>query len=208
MHGLPRELLVDPYWGGSPVINPTRAALLASNSWATVSRSYRQDLLNGSPMSPLLRMAPQPFAHPNGIPAVTRSAKLDALPDGCNTHEGAKAALQRKYVHTVVSGAVCLSHCRSHACCTVVLARYFHMDTPDMSIPMFGFVGRITQQKGVHLILGAVDELLGIYGGRVQFIVGGMASSSDSYGARCATAMRVCADAPSSSSSSGVQQRE
>lgn len=42
MHGLPTSLLVDPFWGGSPVLNPTRAALMCSNSWATVSKSYRE----------------------------------------------------------------------------------------------------------------------------------------------------------------------
>ena len=66
--------------------------------------------------------------------------------------------------------------------------KYFRMSDP--SIPLLGFVGRITLQKGVHLILDAVDALLHELGGRVQFIVGGMASSSDKYGAMCAAKMR------------------
>ena len=159
LHNLPTQLLVDPFWGGSPVLNPTRAALLCSNSWATVSKSYRADLLASSPLAPLLKLAPQPFAHPNGIPTVTRVAKLMALEQ--NTHEGAKAVLQR---------------------------RYFDME-PDMGIPMFGFVGRITSQKGVHLMLESVDDLVRRYHGRVQFIIGGMASMTDPYGRSCASMM-------------------
>lgn len=163
LHGLPYHVLVDPNWS-DVVINPTRAALMCSDSWATVSCSYREDLLRESPLRGLLQAAPQPFAHPNGIPVHARRARLAALPT--NGHGEAKAMLQRKY---------------------------FGMEHPDPGIPLFGFVGRITLQKGVHLILNSVDDLLRDLGGRVQFIVGGMASSSDEYGAACARMMRELA---------------
>lgn len=91
-----------------------------------------------------------------------RKARLDALP--ANTHEGAKALLQE---------------------------RYFNMRGPDQGIPMFGFVGRITSQKGVHLMLESVEELVRMYQGRVQFIIGGMASMADPYGRSCAMKMTV-----------------
>ena len=91
LHGLPSHLLVDPHWHDL-VINPTRAALLCSDTWATVSRSYRADLLDSSPLRGLLRLAPHPFAHPNGIPVKARSARLASLPTP--THEAAKEALQ------------------------------------------------------------------------------------------------------------------
>ncbi len=41
LHHLPVDLLVDPYWERI-VINPSRAALLASDTWATVSNSYKK----------------------------------------------------------------------------------------------------------------------------------------------------------------------
>lgn len=156
LHELDPHLLVDPYWA-DVVINPTRAALLCSDTWATVSRSYRTDLLSSSPLRSLLRLAPHPFAHPNGIPVKARASRLQSLP--FNTHEAAKAALQRKY---------------------------FGMERPDPTLPLFAFVGRITAQKGVHLILQSVDQLLRDFNYRAQFIVGGMASESDSYGRHCA----------------------
>ncbi len=123
VHGLPSHLLVDPHWADT-VINPTRAALMCSDTWATVSRSYRQDLLNSSPLRGLLRLTPHPFAHPNGIPVKQRLQRLSQLP--FPTHEEAKTALQRKY---------------------------FGFENGDPSLPLFAFVGRITLQKGVHLIL-------------------------------------------------------
>ena len=163
LHGLPRHLLVDDTWS-DVVLNPSRCALLASDTWATVSKSYRADLLAGSPLRHILRQAPHPFGHANGIPVALREAKLQRL--STNTHATAKAALQRKY---------------------------FGMQAPDESIPMFGFVGRITLQKGVHLILNSVEPLLHSLGGRVQFILGGMASASDTYGRACASKMRELA---------------
>lgn len=161
LHELPPHLLVDPHWADI-VINPTRCALLCSDTWATVSRSYKEDLLNGSPLRPLLRLAPMPFAHPNGIPVHARMKRLSNLP--ANTHEEAKASLQKKYFG-------------SHA--------------TDPSIPLFAFVGRVTAQKGVHMILSVVDELMERYQGHCQFLIGGMASSTDSYGAACSHQMHT-----------------
>jgi glycogen synthase len=160
LHELPPHLLVDPHWD-KIVVNPTRAALLSSDTWATVSRSYRQDLLNSSPLRSLLRLSAQPFAHPNGIPVKARVARLAQLP--AKTHEEAKSMLQKKY---------------------------FGFEQVDLSLPLFAFVGRITMQKGVHLILQTVEDILRATNGRAMFLVGGMASQTDTYGQGCSHAMR------------------
>ena len=128
-------MLVDPHWADI-VINPTRAALMCSDTWATVSCSYRSDLLNNSPLQALLRAAAEPFAHPNGIPVAARRLRLSKLPG--NTHEEAKGILQMKY---------------------------FHMERPDMSIPLFAFVGRITLQK-VRVSLTVLVGMCCVGGGR------------------------------------------
>jgi hypothetical protein len=79
-----------------------------------VSKSYREDLLNSSTLSPLLRQKPEPFAFPNGIPIGDRLKKLDACaPD----HLSAKKKLQQKY---------------------------FKFGELDDGIPLFAFVGRVT----------------------------------------------------------------
>lgn len=162
IHGLPVDRLVDPTWAGV-VVNPTRCALLTSDTWATVSRSYRQDLLSSSPLNHILCSSPHPFAHPNGIDIGRRASLLDSLqPEfGIGSHAQAKEYLQSKYF-----GA-----------------------GPDATRPLFGFVGRVTAQKGVHLILSSVEPIIHATGGRAQFIVGGMASLSDTYGQGCASEM-------------------
>ena len=87
---------------------------MMSDNWATVSKSYRDDLLNSSPLAKLLKEKEQPFAFPNGIPIAERIRKLDEkAPD----HITAKKALQMKY---------------------------FNYTELDDNVPLFAFVGRIT----------------------------------------------------------------
>ncbi|CDJ33173.1 glycogen synthase, putative [Eimeria mitis] len=166
LHQLPTELLVDPLWHNH-VVNPSRCVLLQCDSWGTVSPSYKAELLQdgdsggqSSPLAPLLRRHSSPFAVPNGIPIQRRLDAIAAL--GFRDHYEAKAALQQQY---------------------------FGLQQPDDGIPIFAFIGRITEQKGVHLILEAAETLITKHRGRVQLILGGMANWKDGYAARCATKM-------------------
>eukprot|EP00697_Spironema_sp_BW2_P010017 gnl/Spiro4/25087_TR12486_c0_g1_i1.p1 gnl/Spiro4/25087_TR12486_c0_g1~~gnl/Spiro4/25087_TR12486_c0_g1_i1.p1 ORF type:complete len:812 (+),score=206.86 gnl/Spiro4/25087_TR12486_c0_g1_i1:60-2495(+) len=156
VHQLPSELLTDPFWQ-LQCVNPSRCALLCCDSWATVSYSYRNELLNSSPLSPILRKHPHPFATPNGVPLEPRLARLNNT--GCKSHEEAKALLQQ---------------------------RYFNMQHPDPEIALFAFVGRITAQKGVNLILEIVEELIHKHNGRVQILLAGCVNPGEAYSERCA----------------------
>lgn len=63
IHDLPNEWLIDPYWADH-IINPSRLALVASDQWTTVSKSYRDQIKYGSPLAHLLNCDkfPKPFA--------------------------------------------------------------------------------------------------------------------------------------------------
>lgn len=160
IHRLPRNLLVDPWWS-RVVVNPSRCAFMTSDTWGTVSPNYLKELLAGHPLKNLLAMAKSPFAYPNGIRIKEREASLAAL--NIKTHAQAKEMVQKKY---------------------------FGFNAADHSIPLFAFVGRVTSQKGVHLILNAVDELIAHTGGKIQILVGGPANEADPYAAACARHMR------------------
>ncbi len=54
IHQLPKDWLIDPSWGKN-MINPSRTAIMLSDQWSTVSKSYLDDLLKNSPLSPLLK---------------------------------------------------------------------------------------------------------------------------------------------------------
>jgi len=158
IHGLPRDLLIDPYWP-KVMINPSRCAVMMSDNWSTVSKSYRDELLESSALASLLREKPMPFAHPNGIPIAERIKKLDEKsPD----HLTAKKALQMKS---------------------------FNYQEFDDSVPLFAFVGRITSQKGVHLILDVAEYIIPLYKYKVHFLVGGPGNMNDPYSAQCAQRM-------------------
>ena len=89
IHGLPRDILIDPNWK-KVMINPSRCAVMMSDNWSTVSKSYKEELLESSALKPLLALKEHPFAHPNGIPIAERVAKLDAKSPN---HMAAKKAL-------------------------------------------------------------------------------------------------------------------
>ncbi len=64
--------------------------------------------------------------------------------------------------------------------------KYFNFNDLDNTKCLMSFVGRITQQKGVHLICEVVEDLMARYGGKIQILIGGMANMKDPYGAYCA----------------------
>lgn len=154
---LPMDLMVDPTWAQF-LFNPSRCALLTSDAWGTVSPSYRNELRRpgGSPLAPLLNRYRTPFGYPNGVPFSTRRAQLDAL--DVKTHEEAKAWIQKTY---------------------------FGCSEPDLSIPLFAFIGRITEQKGVHLLVDGAEQLIRRHQYRLHLFVGGRVQWSDSYSAYC-----------------------
>jgi starch synthase len=159
IHGINKEWLVDPYWA-TPIVNPSRCALKCSDQWATVSPSYRNELLQSSPLRELLRSKLKPFAFPNGIPIKQR---LERLSDK-GSHLDAKKVIQQKY---------------------------FQFSELDDSIPIFGFVGRITEQKGVHLIIEAAEQLIPRTNYKIQFLVGGPYTPTEKYSVDCANKMRA-----------------
>jgi starch synthase len=56
----------------------------------------------------------------------------------------------------------------------------------DDSVVLFAFVGRITLQKGVHLILEAAENIINKYGGKINILVGGAANYKEPYSRQCA----------------------
>ncbi|KAH0802336.1 alpha amylase domain-containing protein [Histomonas meleagridis] len=91
IHQLPDEVIVDPF---DHSFDPSLCALVKCDQWATVSKRYRDELLESSPYNYFLRMFPKPFAYSNGIRVEERLEALKKL--GLN-HDEAKAKVQEKY---------------------------------------------------------------------------------------------------------------
>eukprot|EP00026_Physarum_polycephalum_P000294 Phypoly_transcript_00294.p1 GENE.Phypoly_transcript_00294~~Phypoly_transcript_00294.p1 ORF type:complete len:1701 (-),score=242.89 Phypoly_transcript_00294:112-5214(-) len=158
IHHLDNDVLVDPYWS-RVIINPSRAALLCSDNWATVSPSYKTDLLSSSTLASLLKPFPHPFAVSNGI---RKNKRLETLAKVASNHEEAKRKLQKQY-----------------------------FGWEDPTVPVFAFVGRITEQKGVHLIVDAAAELIAKHKNKIMILVGGPADRSEPYAKYCAERLDI-----------------
>jgi glycogen synthase len=50
--------------------------------------------------------------------------------------------------------------------------KYFKLSSLNDDIAVYAFVGRITQQKGVHLILESAETLIRKFDGKVQVLIG------------------------------------
>ena len=155
IHQIQRDWLVDPWWK-QLVINPSRCALMISDQWGTVSFSYRDELLSSSPLAPVLKLKSHPFAFCNGV---FKDRREKALKE--------KAGGDRK------------------ACKEYIQKKYFGYQNVNFDVPIFSFVGRLTQQKGVLMILEAAEEVIRHANGKINILVGGMGTLSDPYVAAC-----------------------
>ena len=157
-HCLPNEWLIDPFWSDH-IINPSRLALRTCDQWASVSISYRDQIKDGSPLSPLLKEFNQPFACSNGVSVKERLQILakELKKRGLKhmDHFDAKRFLQNKYLN---------------------------MEELDPDMCIFSFVGRITEQKGVDVICSVVEEVITKHDYKVGFIIGGPATPGDEHG--------------------------
>jgi glycogen synthase len=63
--------------------------------------------------------------------------------------------------------------------------KYFNYSDLDNSVPILSFVGRITLQKGVILILECAEAIINKYGGKINILVGGAGEAKDPYVQNC-----------------------
>ena len=147
--------LIDPNWK-QRIINPSRCAIMMSDQWGTVSHSYKKDLLATSPLNHLLNQKKKPFSYPNGI---FKEKRLKIIKEKCGGNK---------------------NECKKY-----IQKKYFGYKEADYSVPIYSFIGRITQQKGTLLILDCVEELVKITRGKINILIGGMGDRRDPYVSTC-----------------------
>ena len=147
--------LIDQNWK-QKIINPSRCAIMMSDQWGTVSHSYKKDILATSPLNHILKQKKNPFSYPNGI---FKEKRIKILKE--------KAGGSKK-------------ECKKY-----IQQKYFGYQDVDYSVPIYSYIGRITQQKGTLLILDCVEELIRITGGKINILIGGMGDRRDPYVLAC-----------------------
>ena len=147
--GIDSNFLVDPLWQ-KKIFNPSRCAILASDQWATVSKSYRKEITEGSSLKELLHDHYKPFAFPNGVRSKVIKQKLSGL----ESRFSERQKIVKKFFGKEITE-----------------------ENDDYII--FGFVGRICEQKGIHLICESVKAVLEATNYKALFIIGGLIDGSD-----------------------------
>eukprot|EP01113_Clastostelium_recurvatum_P031061 TRINITY_DN3842_c0_g1_i1.p1 TRINITY_DN3842_c0_g1~~TRINITY_DN3842_c0_g1_i1.p1 ORF type:complete len:2351 (-),score=511.23 TRINITY_DN3842_c0_g1_i1:62-7114(-) len=109
------------------------------------------------------------------------SSLLNSFPSPFAHSNGIRVTQRRQ-----VLAGVATSHAEAKE---MLQKKYFGWTDPN--VPVLSFVGRIVLQKGVHLILNAVRELMSNYNGRMMVLVGGQANMKDPYAANCAWSMQA-----------------
>ena len=57
-------------------------------------------------------------------------------------------------------------------CKRYIQQKYFGYKDLDNNVPVFSFIGRITKQKGVKLILEAAEEMINSTNGKINILIG------------------------------------
>ena len=70
-------------------------------------------------------------------------------------------------------------------CKKYIQRKYFGYNDVDYNVPIFSFIGRLTEQKGVFLILQTVEEMINSTNGKINILIGGMGDKNDPYVIEC-----------------------
>ena len=156
---MPIDFTVDPFWAVK-VINPSRCALLFSDQWTTVSKTYKREILKDSSLKTLLAAKPRSFAFPNGVD----DSKIKKQLFGLQSHNLEKMKLLAEFFGLNVD------------------------EEKVEEYVLFGFVGRICSQKGVMLIFELVEKIIRLTNFKAFFVIGGMIDGSV-YSKACSDSM-------------------
>ena len=194
LHQLPYNLLHEESGGAlrdGGTLSLSRAAFMCSNAWGTVSTSYRDEVAS-FPRSPP-RMATQAliliryshfshaFSHSQLLSRSTYASALRALGGGVACDSGLPLSKMR----------ASLARHGDHAMAKTSLQQRCFGKAGVRSVPLLLFLGRVTYQKGVHLLLDCLPALLESVNGEAQVCVCGCADPSDAYARRCADQMKA-----------------
>lgn len=160
IYNFDRDWLINPY-SNEKVINPSRCAILKGDQWATISKSYKRHLQLNSPLADLLNQKPCPFAYPLGVFVKEKLKEIKSLTGGGNKDE----------------------------CKEYIQQQYFEFDEIDHSIPVYSYVGDISENSGVMLILDSFEEILRKTNRKINLLIIGTGNYDDPYYKDCVNKM-------------------
>ena len=155
------------------IINPSYTALVTCDQWGTVSKSYRDDLLNKSNLKNVLKEFPNPFAFSNGI---FREKRINEIKNYL------QQLLKEENNNININEINILDKEIKNLCKNKLQQKYFNQNCDPKNI-LFSYLGRITEQKGIKLILDNAEELIKKY--NLQLLIAGKGNPSEKYSLIC-----------------------
>ena len=155
------DWLINPY-ENPKCFNPSRCAIIKSDQWGALSKSYKRTLQLNSPLADLLNQKPCPFAYPNGI-FIDKKIKDFNKKNGGNKNE----------------------------CKRYIQQTYFGYNDINLNVPVFAYIGDITEDKGVNLILDSFEDIMKKAGGNFNVLIGNrnLGNRTSPYFKECANKM-------------------
>ena len=170
---LKSELIFEK--NNNKIINPSQTALICCDQWGTVSKTYRDDLLNKSNLKDYLKEFPSPFATSNGIFRENRINEIKYLLQNIFKNE-------ENNVNINIDEINLLNDDYKNICKAKLQQNYFKENFNPKKI-LFSYLGRITEQKGIKIILDNAEELITKY--NAQILIAGKANLSEKYALKC-----------------------
>ena len=155
------------------IINPSLVAVVCCDQWGTVSKSYRDDLLNKSNIKNVLKEFPHPFACSIGIFRENRIYEIKNYLQQLLKEENNNLNLNEINIFDEEIKNICKKKLQK---------KYFNENYDPKNI-LFSFLGRITEYKGIKIILDNAEELIKKY--KAQLLIAGKANPSEKYSQNC-----------------------
>ena len=162
-------------------INPSQTAFMCCDQWGTVSKTYRDDLLNKSNLKDFMKEFPNPFACSNGIFRENRINEIKYF---------LKNLLKNKEnnLNLDINEINLLNEDFKNICKAKLQQTYFNEEYNPKKI-LFSYLGRITEQKGIKIIVDNAEELIKKY--NAQILIAGKANLSEKYALKCIEQMEI-----------------
>ena len=176
---LSSDLIFDK--NNSKLINPSQTALMSCDQWGTVSKTYRDDLLSKSNLKDFLKEFPNPFAFSNGIFREKRINDIKLLLANILKNEANNKNININEINL-------FNEDFKNICKAKLQQTYFNENFNPNKI-LFSYLGRITEQKGIKIILDNAEEIITKY--NAQILIAGKANPQEKYALKCMEIMEI-----------------
>ena len=167
------ELIFDK--NNNQAINPSQTAFICCDQWGTVSKTYRDDLLSKSNLKDVMKEFPNPFACSNGIFREKRINEIKYLLKNILKNGDNKVNIDINEINLLNEDF--------KAICKAKLQQTYFNENYNPNKILFSYLGRITEQKGIKIIVDNAEELIKKY--NAQILIAGKANLSEKYALKC-----------------------